>query len=77
MGTNLLDLQNLYNTVFVELDKCNGYVVDYSPILTAVLGRHTNTLLLGSLEQSKGASYCIGPYGSENKTSLGESLDLI
>ena len=47
MGMNLLDLKTLYDTIFVKLDKRNGYVVDYSPILTAVLGCHTNALLLG------------------------------
>jgi len=77
MGMNLLDLNNLYNTVFVKLDKRNGYIADYSPILTTVLGCHTNALLLGSSGKSKGASHYIGPYVSKNKTSLGESLDLI
>ena len=34
------DLKALYDTLNLKLIKQNGYVVDYNPILTAVLGCH-------------------------------------
>ena len=52
-------------------------IVDFNSTLTAVLGCHSNALLLGSSEQSKFAAHCVGPYIDKNKTSLGESIDVI
>ncbi len=57
----LNDLKALYDTVSLKLTKQNGYIVDCNPTLTAVLGCHSNALLLGSFEQSKGAAHYIGP----------------
>ena len=73
----LNDLKALYDTVSLKLTKQNGYVVDYNPTLTAVLGCHSNALLLGSSEQSKVAAHYVGPYIDKNKTPLGESIDVI
>ena len=76
-GMNIDDLRALYDTIYLKLIKRNGYVVDYNPTLTALLGCHSNTLLLGSSEQSKVASHYIGPYVDKNKTPLAESLDVV
>ena len=46
----LSDLQSLYNAVPMKSENRNGWVVDYNPILTAILGCNTNSLLLGSSE---------------------------
>ena len=43
-GMKLNDLKALYDTVSLKLTKQNGYIVDYNPILTAVLGCHSNAL---------------------------------
>ena len=71
------DLIQLYDTVKNKLVKRNGYVVDYNPALTAILGCHTNSLLLGSSEQAKAAAHYLGPYVDKDKTPLGETLEII
>eukprot|EP00956_Cyclotella_meneghiniana_P034858 scaffold108916_cov39-Cyclotella_meneghiniana.AAC.1 len=72
------DLKELYDTIGAKLRQQNGYVVDYNPAaLTAILGCHSNTLLLGSSEQSKAASHYVGPYVDKNKTPLGESIEVV
>jgi hypothetical protein len=76
-GMKLPDLETLYDSVSKKLVDRNGYVVDYNHLLTAVLGCNTNTLLLGGTEQSKGASFYLGPYVQKNKTDLTESLDIV
>ena len=53
LGMKIDDLKALYDTINCKLAKRNGYVVDYKPILTAILGCHSHTLLLGSSEQVK------------------------
>ena len=54
-----------------------GYFVDYHLTLTAVSGCDSNALLLGSSEQIQVAAHNIGPYVDQNKTSLGESINVI
>ena len=76
-GMKLDDLKALYDTVSLKLTKQNGYIVDYNPTLTAVLGCHSNALLLGSSEQSKVAAHYVGPYIDKNKAPSGESIDVI
>ena len=56
------DLQNMYNQISSDLVNRNGMVADYNPILTSLMGCNTNSLFLGSKEQSKGALFYIGPY---------------
>ena len=77
LGMETKDLQALYETVRHKLEGRNGYVVDFSPILTGVLGCHTNSLILGSLEQAKVGAHYVGPYVDKNKTPLAESLDVV
>jgi hypothetical protein len=76
-GMGEKDLKQLYDTVKNKLVKRNGYVVDYNPALTAILGCHTNSLLLGSSEQAKAAAHYLGPYVDKDKTPLGETLEVI
>ncbi len=54
----------------------NGYNVENNPTVIAVLGCHSNALLLGSSEQSKVAAHYVGPYIDKNKTPLGESINV-
>ena len=51
-GMDVNDLRTLYDTIYLKLVRHNGYAVDYNPTSTALLGCHSNTLLLGSFEQS-------------------------
>ena len=76
-GMDVNDLRALYDTIYLKLTTRNGYVVDYNPTLTAVLGCHSNALLLGSSEQSKVAAHYVGPYVDKNKTPLSESLEVV
>jgi hypothetical protein len=76
-GMDIQDLKALYQTVRSKLIKHNGYVVDFSPILTAILGSHSNSLLLGASEQSRVAGLYLGPYVDKGKTNLADSLDLV
>ena len=71
------NLRTLYDTIYLKLVRRNGYVVDYNPTLTALLGCHSNTLMLGSSEQSKVAAHYISPYIDKNKTPLAESLYIV
>ena len=52
-------------------------MVEFNPILTAVLGSNTCALLLGSSEQSKSAAYYVGPYVNKYKCALVDSLDIV
>ena len=63
-GMDVNDLRTLYDTIYLKLVRHNGYAVDYNPTLTltALLGCHSNTLLIGASEQSKVAAHFIGPY---------------
>ena len=61
-GMRLKDLRSLYNNVLLALPDQNGYVVDHNKLLAALMGSNTNSLFLGSREQSKGALFYIGPY---------------
>lgn len=74
---DLEDIEIIYANVRKRLKGMNGYVVQYSKILTALLGCNTNSILLGSTEQSKGATFYIGPYIDKNKNPLIESLDIV
>ena len=60
------DLVALYQSVLEKLSSRNGMVTDYNPVLTSVMGCNTNSLFLGSREQSKGALFYIGPYICKN-----------
>ena len=64
------DLKELYDTVGAKLIQQNGYVVDYNPALTAILGCHSNTLLLGSSEQSKQHHITLGRTLTKTKHRL-------
>ena len=52
-------------------------VTDYNPVLASVMGCNTNSLFLGSREQSKGALFYIGPYICKNLVQIIDSFDLI
>ena len=55
----------------------NGWVVDFSPLLTSLLGVNTNLLHLGSKEQSKGALFYIGPYINKDGVKINDALPLL
>ena len=54
------DLQMLYDSVSRKLENRNGYVAEYNILLAALMGCNTNSLFLGSREQSKSALFYIG-----------------
>ena len=70
-------LQAIYNKISTELIDRNGLVVDYNPLLTALLGCNTNALFLGAKEQSRGALFYIGPYINKNGVDLIDALPLL
>ena len=59
-GLKVEDLESLYKSVSEELTKRNGYVADYNILLAALMGCNTNSLFLGSREQSQSALFYIG-----------------
>jgi len=76
-GLDLEEIEMIYANVRKRLKGMNGYVVQYNKLLTALLGCNTNSMLLGSTEQSKAATFYIGPYIDKNKNPLIESLDIV
>jgi len=59
-GMKVDDLETLYTHVSSALRDRNGYVADFNVLLTALMGCNTNSLFLGSREQSKSAVFYIG-----------------
>ena len=55
----------------------NGWVVEYNPLLTSLLGCNTNLAFLGSKEQSKQALFYIGPYINKNGVKVVDALPLL
>ena len=76
-GMSNNDLMELYDTICTKLKDQNGWVVDFNPDMTAILGCHTNSLMLGSSEQAKAAGHYLGPYVDKDKTTIGESLNVV
>ena len=70
-------LYSVYNKISTKLIDRNGLVVDYNPLLTALLGCNTNASFLGSKEQSRGALFYIGPYINKNGVDLIDALPLM
>ena len=71
------DLYKLYSKVDNKIKERNGVVVEFNPLLTALLGCNTNLQLLGSKEQSKLALFYIGPYINKNGVKLTDALPLL
>jgi hypothetical protein len=76
-GLRLKDLKNLYLNVSESLKERNGMVADFNVLLTALMSCNTNSLFLGSREQSKGALFYIGPYICKNGVQIIDSFDLL
>jgi len=72
-----INLYKIYKKVSNEVQGRNGLVVDYNPLLTALLGCNTNLLFLGAKEQSRGALFYIGPYINKNGVEVIDALPLI
>ena len=54
------DLESLYTSVSNDIVNRNGYVADYNILIAALMGCNTNSLFLGSREQSQSALFYIG-----------------
>ena len=72
-GMDIENLKFIYERIRTKLIKSIGWIADYNPALTAVLGCHVNLILLGSSKQSKAAAYYLSPYINKNITNLAES----
>ena len=70
-------LYKIYNKISDEVQERNGTVVDFNPLLTALLGCNTNMLHLGAKEQSRGALFYIGPYINKNGVDIIDALPLM
>ena len=74
---SLKELVGLYDRVANKLEDRNGWVVEYNPLLTSLLGCNTNLGFLGSKEQSKQALFYIGPYINKNGVKVIDALPLL
>ena len=74
---SLKQLLGLYDRVANKLEDRNGWVVEYNPLLTSLLGCNTNLAFLGSKEQSKQALFYIGPYINKNGVKVVDALPLL
>jgi hypothetical protein len=74
---SLKELIGLYDRVAKKLEDRNGWVVEYNPLLTSLLGCNTNLAFLGSKEQSKQALFYIGPYINKNGVKVVDALPLL
>jgi len=74
---SLKQLLGLYDRVAKHLEDRNGWVVEYNPLLTSLLGCNTNLAFLGSKEQSKQALFYIGPYINKNGVKIIDALPLL
>ena len=74
---SLKQLLGLYDRVANNLEDRNGWVVEYNPLLTSLLGCNTNLAFLGSKEQSKQALFYIGPYINKNGVKIVDALPLL
>jgi hypothetical protein len=70
-------LYSVYNKISTKLIDRNGLVVDYNPLLTALLGCNSNASFLGAKEQSRGALFYIGPYINKNGVDIIDALPLM
>ena len=71
------DLRTLYKIVSSHLVERNGWVVDFNPLLTSLIGINSNLLHLGSIEQSKAALFYIGPYINKDGVKIKDALPLL
>jgi hypothetical protein len=76
-GMKFEDLKLLYSYVSKSLRERNGLVADFNVLLTSLLSCNTNSLFLGSVQQSKGALFYIGPYICKNGVQIIDSFDLL
>eukprot|EP00956_Cyclotella_meneghiniana_P013438 scaffold19443_cov34-Cyclotella_meneghiniana.AAC.1 len=76
-GLKFDDLKKLYNNVSQSLIERNGMVADFNVLLTALMCCNTNSLFLGSKEQSQGALFYIGPYICKNAVQIIDSFDVL
>ena len=74
---SLGQLCGLYDRVAKQMEDRNGWVVEYNPLLTSLLGCNTNLAFLGSKEQSKQALFYIGPYINKNGVKVVDALPLL
>ena len=74
---SLKQLLGLYDRVAKKLVDRNGWVVEYNPLLSSLLGCNTNLSFLGSKEQSKQALFYIGPYINKNGVKVLDALPLL
>jgi len=74
---SLKELIGLYDRVAKKLEDRNGWVVEYNPLLTSLLGCNSNLAFLGSKEQSKQALFYIGPYINKNGVKVVDALPLL
>ena len=70
-------LASFYTTIFDRLNKSNGYVVDYNPILMYCTKSHHNASLLGGTEQSNAAMLYVSPYVVKGKIELALTLAIM
>ena len=59
------DLKQVYRNVSRDIQDRNGYVVEFNQLLLTLMGCNTNSSFLGSVHQSEGALFYIGPYISK------------
>jgi hypothetical protein len=76
-GLSCDQLHRLYKEVAKRIERANGNVVEYNPILTYCTGSHNNAACLGSSEQGKAALFYLSSYFSKNKQALEQCLSIL
>ena len=70
-------LASFYSKLLDLLNKANGYMVDYNPILMFCTSSHHNISLLGGTEQSNAAMLYVSPYVVKGKIELALCLAIL
>lgn len=69
--------KEIYNRVNDMAEHGNGFMTEYSPLLSLLTGSHTAALPLGSTEQALAAMFYLCGYVTKNKTEMEQSLSVL
>lgn len=67
----------LWHEISKKVQKANGFVPTYNPVLSYCTGSHNNTSMLGSLGQAINALHYLIPYSGKRKYPLLQSLTIL
>ena len=71
------EIDKIYQDIYTYLEEGNGYIVEFSPILSFCTGSHNAAMILGSTEQGKSALFYLTNYVSKGKFEMEECLSVL